>query len=700
MAKITSIPSQHPTKVVDFQRLDGGLNIWELDYRLANNQSPEMKNMWWQDGVLQCRDGQEFMVSESKGVGYTAYSELFWDNAFCHIGDKLYRIEVEAEEPEYVELVSGVPENRGTFYRYDENLYYKNRGGFYRIDYQSAHEDKFVVTEVAKDAYVPTTLLNANYSTGSGDMYQPENRLSAKKRVKYNAAETTEVVTATGDGSKKTFSLGKTSADQLTGVDLAYWGNTLISATLYTVDTAAGTITFNNAPEKDVVVTVSIKIGVTSYKLPVSEVDGVLEVKVDGKILEANTDYAVDLEEGRVLFVKAPPVTNPATNNTVEILYEKENPEAKAAIMSCRYATVYGGENNVCMVLGGCEAQPNAFFWNSNDSVSFNDSYWPILFYNLASDAEDEVTGFGKQYGSLIIFKERSVGRASYGIETVEERDLISLTYTEINNRIGCDLPWTIQLIENNLVFCNTTGGVHMIRDSSAALENNIVCISRNVNGTDQRAALIYETKYADRDSVVSFDDDNRYWLNVNGHVYVWDYVLSSHTDPSWFYFTNIYAQAYIYTVSRSYHLDAKGRFTKLLRSFSDYTDENGEAIGIEKVYQFPPQYFGTYDVLKDIQHVIFVLRADTDSVVDIEYQSDYETRHDNTGVQSRSWQLAPRNLEYRSLEVQKFSHVARRKPGCRHVRHFSMRLSNNSARQDMAIIAAQIYFRYLGRDR
>ena len=112
MAKISlsSVPSQHATKMVDFPRLDGGLNLWELDYRLGRNQSPEMKNLWWQDGVLQCRDGQSYLYGPSKeqmasplpagvepwvdlGTGYTCTPELFWGYAFFHIGSKLYYLD-------------------------------------------------------------------------------------------------------------------------------------------------------------------------------------------------------------------------------------------------------------------------------------------------------------------------------------------------------------------------------------------------------------------------------------------------------------------------------------------------------------------------------------------------------------------------------------------------------------------------------
>jgi len=93
-------------------------------------------------------------------------------------------------------------------------------------------------------------------------------------------------------------------------------------------------------------------------------------------------------------------------------------------------------------------------------------------------------------------------------------------------------------------------------------------------------------------------------------------------------------------------------------------------------------------------------LGTQQDSVVRIVYESDYEKRLDLTDIRSMSWKLVPRNLAYRCLGIQKFAHVARRKPGCRHVRHFSMRLENAERAQDLAIISAQIYFRYLGRDR
>ena len=707
---LSSVPNQHATKMVDFPRLDGGLNLWEMDYRLNRNQSPEMKNLWWQDGVLQCRDGQSYLYGPSQeqlmtplpegvepwvdlGVGYTCTSDLFWDHAFFHIGTKLYYMDPSAETPTMTELVGGVPENRGTFFRYNDGLFYKNRGAFIKVKYDPDETPMFSASHVEDNAYTPIIVMNASPSTGSGDTYQPENRLSPKKTVQYNAAEDQQMITKNGDGSTKVFDLGKTAAaDQLTRVTDVYFGSTLVNTALYTTDVSTGKVTFTTAPPSDTIITFVAKFGVVTYQLPVKEVDAVTEVKVNGEVKAESTDYAVDLTKGQVVFVTAPPVSDPAVNNTVEITYSKANEDALNAIMDCPYAIVYGGSQDVCIVLGGCKKQPNAFFWCGNDSVGMNESYWPMSFYNLAGDSEDGITGFGKQYGTLVIFKEKSLGKSAYSVEDVDDRDSISLTYTAINAKIGCDLPWTIQLIENNLVFCNTEGGVHIVRDSTSALENNIECLSRNVNGTDQRPGLLADVRAAE--TVTGFDDGNHYWVVANGHAYLWDYLLSAWKDPSWFYFTNIDGAAFFRTVDKSYHLGPNGRVTVFERTFLDY----GGAI--EKVYQFPPQFFDSYDRLKDILYCIFTTRSDTDSVVRIRYDSDYERRYDLTDILSMSWRLSPRNLAFRCLSIQRFACVSRRKPGCRHVRHFSIRLENDKPAQDLAIVSAQIYFRYLGRER
>lgn len=618
---LSSYPSLSKLYSVNFPKLSGGLNLKELDYRLGPDESPEMKNLWWQDGVLQCRDGQVYVSPDELGTGYACTQQPYYDTMFFHIDDSIYFMSLAGENPTLQRLRGDVPKNRGTFFRYQDYLFYKNKGAFIRIRHQlwSNGSRNFYAHDVVNLAYTPVVLINTSPVNGSGAMYQPENRLSAKKTIWYNAVE-----------------------------------------------------------------------GVTVYKLPVTDIDTIVSVVVDGATL-AGDDYTVDYVSGTVTFKTAPPVTTPATNNSVKITYSKPNPDALDAIMDCEYAFVGGGDTNLCILLGGCDAQPNAVFWNSNDNVSMNPTYWPMSYYNLVGGTEDPVMGFGKQYSTLVVFKRSSLGKLSYGVEKVDDRDSISFTYSDINSRVGCNLPDSIQLIENNLVWANTDQGVHMLRSTSAAFENNVDCISDKINGGQK--GLLKDLRSAP--TVASFDDDSRYWLCCNGVAYVWDYALSTYSDPSWFYFTNIGGVAFFRDDTRRlYHLDGSGRVTRFERVFSDYDE------GIEKVYRFPTQHFGSYERLKDIPQLLVSVRSDTDTDIAVKYDTDYETRYDHTPIRTYSWRLAPRNLAHRCLDVPKYAYVAKRKPGCRHVRHFALTLSNSAKGEDLSIVSMQIFYRFQGRER
>lgn len=598
--------------VVNFPRLDGGINTWELSYRLKPNESPKMKNLWWKNGTLCCRDGQKYASDAVLGTGYSAYESLYYDYAFFHIGSKLYCAKATDTDAFVLQvLTDGVPENRGAWFCYGDKLYYKNRGGYFCIQ---CEEETVFCAPVA--AYTPIILINTEPTTAAGDAYQGENRLSGQKTVWYSTVE-----------------------------------------------------------------------GVKDYKLPAQNVGSVDKVTVDGEVLTEGKGYSVDLEKGIVSFAAEPVHHDPVQVNTVRITFTKENPEAYNSIMDCTCAAVYGGERNICVVLGGCTAQPNAYFW-CGSHVVVDPGYFPFAQYNLAGDAGDTITGFGRQQSMLLVFKEQSVGRVTLGSqEMASGRVMLTMNYTPINAAIGCDLPGSIQLIENNLVFASTKNGVCVVRDSSAANENNIVPISRKVDNSLLPLLRSAET-------VCSHDDGERYWLVGDGEVYCWDYTLSGYSDPVWFYLTNINAAAFLEAEETTMHLDRSGRVTVMKRIFTDY----GGAI--DKAYRFAAQYMGTYDRLKDITGVIFTVRGDTDSILHITYETDHEKREDLTPVRAMGWHLVPRNLAYRNLRPLRYAAVARRKPGCRHVRHFTMELSNNEVGMDMAVISAQVFYRYRGRDR
>lgn len=601
------LPSPKKEYSVRYDRLSGGIDLFELDYRIGRNESPEMKNLLWRGGALNCRDGQVWLDSTPRGTGYAAHKRLWHGRIAAHIGNALFMLDPETGSAE--EIYSGVPENPGCFFEYGERLYYKNRGGYIAVSAD--------MTASAVEGYIPVTVINADPLTGAGDLYQPENRLSPAKTVWYNAAR-----------------------------------------------------------------------GVREYRLPVQNIDSVLSAEVNGEQVR----FTADTQTGTVIFEETPAAATPAQNNTVRITYSKADPDSMASIMSCRCAQVYGGTGELCIVLGACEAQPNAYFWNGG-SAAMDAGYFPMPQYQLAGDSGEAVTGFGIQHGSLIIFKERSVGRTSVELEDIDGRSTVSLPYTQINGGTGCDLPGTVELVENNLVWANSSGGVFRLRDTSAALENNISCISRKINGS-AGFGLLRDLNETGALPVCSCDDGQHYYLAAASHVWVWDYEVSDSSDPSWFYFTDISPAAFICDHGRLWHLDTLGRFTAFERVYADYGRP------IEKLYRFATEYFDSYEREKNVDSVVIAMRSDTNCTAQLSYITDFGRRTDSARLSGLNWALYPRNLLFRSLRGRGFAAVYRRRPMCRRIRHFAMCLENNELGQDLSIVSAQVFFRYGGELR
>jgi len=231
--------------------------------------------------------------------------------------------------------------------------------------------------------------------------------------------------------------------------------------------------------------------------------------------------------------------------------------------------------------------------------------------------------------------------------------------------------------------------------------------LSRNVNGSDSRPGLLRAVRNSD--VVCALEDGERYWVCAGGESYVWDHGLSPAARPSWFYFTNIPAVSFFrgdsqagdwepilpYTGARRiYHLDGQGRISCFARIFRDY----GEAI--EKSYRFATQSFGTYEQQKNIKKIVIAMRSDTDTVVNVSYRTDLQERRDLTPIVSYSWRLVPRNLLFRYLGVQRFVHVAVRKPNCRHVQLFALVLENAEPGCDMSVVSAEITAALVSEER
>lgn len=631
--------------VADYERLDKGLNLSDRDGGLVEAESPEMKNMFWYNGALCSRPGQHFLSDRSDlGPGRACYEGLFWGRAVFHIGEALLCAVPSETDFIFETLATGLPETRGTFFRYGDCLYYKAPGAYLEIGWDGS--EGLFAREVP--AYTPVTVINADPGSGAGDLYQPENRLSGEKTIRYTAGK-----------------------DEV-GEDICHYYLPVKGASV-----------------------LSVAAVMNGDLLMMDLTPTTAELTADPEAWDPgwDGDFAFYPPTGHLLFRTGPFVSDPPTANTVQVTYFKENAEATQSVMDCACAAVYGGDQQVCVVMAGSEKQPNAYFWNGNHTV-MDPGYFPMPHYNLAGDAAERITGFGRQQSLLVVFKEKSVGKASMAVTRVDGRDLISLPYTAINSAFGCDLPWSIRLIENNLVFASRQGGVFLVGDSSAAFENNILPLSAKVNRGKNGEGLLYRLGAASPDTVTSCDDGERYWIVGDGCAYVWDYRLSGAREPAWFFFTEIGAADLFLDGESLCHLDRLGRVSKFSRQFSDY----GEPI--EKVYRFPAARFGGADRLKEVTRAVLTVSGETPGTVELSYHTENGVRRDPVPIRTLRWTLCPRNLGERFLGVPEFAAPVLRRPGCRNVINFSMRLYNRQLGSDMSVISARIFYKLLGRYR
>ena len=179
---LSSMPSPKREYVVSFERLDGGLNLQELDYRIGNNETPEIKNLMWKDGVLGCRSGQVWVNDDSTegDTFYAAYERLWNGKMIIHSGVKIYTVDPVENTRTAIYTGGSDMEHRGSFFSYNEKLYYKTRGYYVCITYD-ADTDEFSASDVS--GYTPVTYINCSPINGSGTVYQPENRIGPNKTL-------------------------------------------------------------------------------------------------------------------------------------------------------------------------------------------------------------------------------------------------------------------------------------------------------------------------------------------------------------------------------------------------------------------------------------------------------------------------------------------------------------------------------------
>lgn len=735
LSRVPDAPKQYQIYLND---LSGGVNYSRAPSEIADNQCSEMTNMLWESGVLRSRRGQRAVdvAEEWSGEGNTPFEVMDrpWHGrifmALAGVPHQLLIATYDIEKKVYETIFrTGTDQaleaspSRGSFFLFGENLYFKCFGAYVEITYDTVN-DAVSATDVV--GYRPVIQINTSRN-GVGDLYQPENRLSDEKEIWYDADPGVAIVELPADGESKDFYVGYTTMleesrwltdGQLLSVDEVYVAASLQTEAEgepsapgeYSVDTAKGKISFYEAPPIGTKVTARVTLTARRYRLP-DNLQGVefLSVQVMGdngyEEYERVTGNEIGEKQYTVASVGAQGIApeilfgqnfgawNDAAGNAnyIKIIYRLPNEAARRAIMDCSIATEYGatGVEANCIVMAGSLAQKNAIFWSGSDVNGANPSYFPMNQYNLVGEHSDPITAFGRQQNKLVIFQENRVSSATYSFDYVGERLVVSLPVKTINDRIGCDRPRTVQLVENNLVWFNSKLGVMYLQDSTYAYETLVKGISGNVNKT-----LLSDINTM---GASSFDDGGRYWLCLPvGRAYVWDYSVQGYTSNTeklrWFPQNNINALGWCVDGAKVYgwRSESFGQYQEeenFLFEFANEFSDFGEKV--HRRVTLKTQIFGTFAYSKNVNKIIFLLANNGWTQAKIWYATDFEDDRqdliDLDNLYEIESELAPNPMAIRV-----------RKPKCNHIQQFTCTLTNDK-NSDLALTAVQIFYTYNG---
>lgn len=446
-------------------------------------------------------------------------------------------------------------------------------------------------------------------------------------------------------------------------------------------------------------------------------------IEIDGVVVPATKDGETNwTRNGKIItFTKAPAQgelnvritwTMKTTGYAEETLQKDKN-----ILLSSKYYATFGGSNNSRLFLAG-NGTSKYFF-----SASYDLTYFPVRNWATIGNTEDDITGFGKQYNLLIIFKPKEVySLYSYtqtSTSTIIEEDIGTEAFKSqlVNSSIGCDAPYTVQLINNQLTWFNSNVGICVLTSTFIADEKNIRTISRNIertNNFDVKGILDYKE---DLNTIQSVDYDNKYFLVFpqSGMCFMWDYEIApyyvsngretSTRSLDWFLFDNFYVGEFLkvdkdllYVCNKTVN-NYNMNLIKLNESFSDINFNRKTKVvdgvtttpntwAIESYYMTPFFQFGVVEYLKNVKNIYVQCRGDTASVIEMAYCTDEINTREKDSESIRIGGRLYHLFQWSNFQwlVVSWAKVFRRKCNLKKIQMASFYFQNSEEDRDLSI--------------
>jgi hypothetical protein len=282
-------------------------------------------------------------------------------------------------------------------------------------------------------------------------------------------------------------------------------------------------------------------------------------------------------------------------------------------LTKAKYVRLYNNYLFLANVTVSATAHPSRIYWSN---IKNTGTWVTTNFIDIAQNDGQEITGMKVLADRLIVFKTRSI----YNVFFTGDADLpfILPGGGKTGSAVGCVAPFSIQQVDNGLVFASFDG-VYLFDG------NNSQCISTNVSDTFSGMNLIKMMNLRSLNYVTS----SMYYLafpdgaaTENDSVLVWDY-----GNNAWSLYDGIAASAMttIYvngTDERPYFGDYAGFVYRMDTGLDDYPLNVQTAINA--YYYTNWRTFGDIVNKKGIPH-IYLYYAIKNATISLSYSWDFE---------------------------------------------------------------------------
>jgi hypothetical protein len=421
----------------------------------------------------------------------------------------------------------------------------------------------------------------------------------------------------------------------------------------------------------------------TVYQLSLNGLDTTTVTAVVGTTtITEGTGLTVDRTNGKVTFTTAPAT---GTNNVV-ITAGKTVSGYPERIKNCSFNIGFGGSNDSRIFISGNPSLSEYVF----KCGLYDPGYWPENgFYKFT----EKVMGFSKQYDYLII--ERLNGKHLISFQ-ITDAGVVSFPSKPINDKVGTIASGSIQIIDNNPVSLSQDG-IYMIAASNVRDERNVVHISQAID-----RKLLLETGLSNATSV---DFDKKYWLALNGKVYVLDYTQKSTANPygEWFVYDNILASCFLEMGGFLYFGSSVEGSVYRFKQEYDGEAYNDDGAPINAYWKSKPLTFDADEMTKYVNGLYFSLKPASQTSIELYYSSDKDENVaiiPSKPIQFNLFDFGNLDFANFTFYFSNFPKEVHEKVKAKQITHFQLMIQNNKLNESLTLLSLGIDYRYQTKTR